>query len=367
MNWDPSPYKKFVRRAAPFLVTAAVSGIAALAFTYLLPFMLALLVAVMVLPLVNMLEKFRINRIFSSIVCLSAFFLLSGAVVTMLIIRGSKELMALAAEIPSLIATANTLFGSLIERAQAAYMVLPSDISPFVDQALTQLASKGMTFAQDAAAWLLTGVGKMPGFFLVLIFAILSSYIITLDLKNITRRFNDGLDDKTRQRVSAVLSEMTSAVGKYLKAMLILIGITFSVALAGLSLIGVDYALVGSFVIAIADLLPVLGPGTIFIPWTVWLIVTGETSKGLMMLGLYVFIFIFRQAVQPKVLADTMELPALPLLIVIWVGLTQFGLAGLLLAPFVLVLYQAITKALNSTTAPPSNPDVPEPPITAVE
>lgn len=348
MNWDLRPAKKFLRAAAPFLVTAAISICAVLACKYLLPFVLALLVAAMVWPIVNRLEKFRINRIFSSVVCLSGFYLIGATVVTALIIRTSQELLELAAAIPSLIKEADTLFSSLISQLHAAYLVLPADLAPFVDQALTQLASKGMIFAQDAAAWLLTGVSKMPGFFLVLIFAILSSYVITLDITNISQRFNSGLNLVTRQRINAVLKEMTGAVGNYLKAMLILIGITFGIALAGLTLIGVDYALVGSFVIAIADLLPVLGPGSIFIPWVIWLVASGETAKGLMMLGLYGFIFVFRQAVQPKVLSDTMELPALPLLIAIWIGLTQFGLAGLLLAPFVLVLYQAVGKALNS-------------------
>lgn len=348
MNWDSDALKKFLHVTAPFLVTAGVSIAAFLACKYLLPFVLALLVAAMVWPIVNLLEKFRINRIFSSVVCLSGFYLIGATVVTMLIIRTSQELLELAAEIPSLITEADTLFSSLFSQLQAAYLVLPADVAPFVDQALTQLASKGMIYAQDAAAWLLTGVSKMPGFFLVLIFAILSSYIITLDIANINNSFKSGMNRVTLQRIKAVLKEMTSAVGKYLKAMLILIGITFAIALAGLSLIGVEYSLVGSFVIAIADLLPVLGPGSIFIPWVIWLIASGETAKGLMMLGLYGFIFVFRQAVQPKVLSDTMELPALPLLIAIWIGLTQFGLAGLLLAPFVLVLYQAVGKAINT-------------------
>lgn len=355
MNWDNPPVKKVFRAAAPFLVTAAIAVLAVFACNYLLPFVLALLVATMVWPIVNQLEKFRINRIFSSVICLSGFYLIGATVVTMLIIRTSQELLGLAGEIPSLISQADTLFSSLFSQLQAAYLVLPADVAPFVDQALTQLASKGMIFAQDAAAWLLTGVSKMPGFFLVLIFAILSSYVITLDSVNIRNKFNSGLAPETRQRIDAVLKEMTSAVGKYLKAMLILIGITFAIALAGLSLIGVDYALVGSFVIAIADLLPVLGPGSIFIPWVIWLVATGETTKGLLMLGLYGFIFVFRQAVQPKVLSDTMELPALPLLIAIWIGLTQFGLAGLLLAPFVLVLYQAVEKALNSSLPAPED------------
>lgn len=349
MNKLPPGLIRALRLGAPYLLTLLIALLTAAAVHYLLPFVLALLVALMVWPVVNWLEKFRINRIIGSVLCLSAFYLFSGTLLTLVIVRTSRELLGLASAIPSWLAQADALFGNLLTQLQAAYLVVPKDLAPFVDQAVTQLASKGMIFAQDAAAMLLTGVSKMPGFFLVLIFAILSSYVITLDISGITHRFNHSLDSKTRARISAVLREMTSAVGKYLKALLILIGITFGVALAGMSLIGVDYALVGSFVIAIADLLPVLGPGSIFIPWIIWLLVIGETTKGLMMLGLYAFIFVFRQAVQPKVLADTMELPALPLLIAIWIGFTRFGLAGLLLAPFVLVLFQAIDKALRTS------------------
>lgn len=353
MNWDFRPLKRIFTAAAPLLITAAITYAAILACKYLLPFVLALLVAAMVWPLVDWLERYRINRIFSSIVCLSTFFLVSGFLVTLLIIQASQDLLGMAADIPAILQQADTIFKALLSQAERAYHIVPDNLAPYADQAVTELAAKGMAFAQDAAAWLLSGISKMPGFLLILIFAILSSYIITLDMSNITNRLAARMDHMTRQRIKSVLTEMADALGKYLKALIILVGITFVVTLIGMTLIGVDYALVGSFIIAIADLLPVLGPGAVFVPWAVWLLVMGETTKGFMMLGLYGFIFVFRQAVQPKVLADTMELPALPLLIAIWIGLTQFGLLGLLLAPFVLVLYQAVDKALKDTLQAP--------------
>lgn len=349
MDWNSRPLQKLLRATAPVLMTAAITLVAVWSFEYLLPFVLALLVAAMVWPLVDWLEKFKVNRVLSSVICLSAFFLSSGTLITLLIIQTSQDLLGLASEIPSILREANTVFSGLISQLEQAYHFIPPNLSPYVDQAITQLASKGMTFAQDAAAWLLSGISKMPGFLLVLIFAILASYIITLDLSNITTHLSSRMDHTTRQRIRTILEEMASALGKYLKALIILVGITFAVTLTGMTLIGVDYALVGSFIIAIADLLPVLGPGAVFVPWILWLLVMGETSKSLMMLGLYGFIFVFRQALQPKVLADTMELPALPLLIAIWIGLTQFGIGGLLLAPFILVLHQAIDNALKTS------------------
>lgn len=358
MKWDIRLMKKTLQITSPLLITGAISLVAILAVKFLLPFVLALLVATMVWPLVDWLEKFKINRVFSSILCLSVFFTVSGFLITVLIIQTSQDLLGLASEIPSILEKSYTIFKGLLSQVEQAYYVVPANLSPYVDQAVTQLASKGIVFAQNAAAWLLSGVSKMPGFLLVLIFSILSSYIITLDMSKFTHRISARLDHMTRKRIRAVLEEMTRAVGKYMKALLILVGITFAVTLIGMTFIGVEYALVGSFIIAIADLLPVLGPGSIFIPWSIWLLVVGETTKGLMMLGLYGFIFVFRQAVQPKVLADTMELPALPLLVLIWIGLTQFGIPGLLLAPFILVLYQAIDRALK-VNLKPSEPEIP--------
>ena len=352
MNWDFTSAKKILAASAPLLITASLSLLAILACQYLLPFVLALLVAAMVWPLVDWLAKFKVNRVFSSVLCLSTFFLASGFLITVLIVQMSQELMGLASEIPNFLKEAYALFNGLINQAEKAYLIVPDNLAPYVDQAVTHLASKGMIFAQNAATWLLTGISKMPGLFLILIFAVISSYVITLDKSLITQKLSANLNHMTRRRIRVVLEEMTRAVGKYLKALVILVGITFVITLIGMSLIGVNYALVGSFIIAIADLLPVLGPGSVFIPWIIWLLIVGETSKGLMMLALYGFIFVFRQAVQPKILADTMELPALPLLIAIWIGFTQFGLAGLLFSPFVLVLYLAIDKALKVQLKP---------------
>lgn len=352
MNWDHPSVEKYLQPVAPLLITVVISLMAFLAFKFLLPFVLALLVAFMVWPVVDWLAKFRVNRVLSSVLCLSGFFLASGFLFTLLIVQTSQDLLGLASEIPAILDKSYTVFNGFLSQAEEMYLFIPPDLAPYVDEAATQLAAKGIVFAQNAAAWLLAGVSKMPGFLLVLIFAILASYIITLDMSKFTQRLTSNFDHMTRKRIRTVMETMVHSLGKYLKALLILVGITFTVTLIGMTLIGVDYALVGSFIIAIADLLPVLGPGSIFIPWIIWLLVMGETTQGLMMLGLYAFIFVFRQAVQPKVLADTMELPALPLLIALWIGLTQFGIAGLLLAPFVLVLYQAVDKAMKVNLKP---------------
>lgn len=357
MNLDMNRIRQGLKPLAPALITAAIVLAAFLALKYLLPFVMALMVAAMVWPLVCWLERFKINRMLSSVLCLSALYIAGGTLATLMIVRTSQELLGLAGEIPAILADADQLFGHLISRAEEAYLFIPAQLAPYADQAVTQLGAKVVLVAQEAAAWLISGLSKMPGILLVLIFSILSSYIITLNLPGLGDRIAASLNHTAQHQVRTVLREMAQAFGKYLKATGILVGITFGVTLAGMLLIGVDYALVGSFVIAVADLLPLLGPGSIFIPWILWLVFTGEMTKGLMMLALYGFIFVFRQAIQPKILADSMELPALPLLIAIWIGLTQFGLAGLLLAPFVLVLYQAVARALNGPAAPKRPPD----------
>lgn len=352
MNWNMENWLRQLRVLIPLLITVSISVLALLAFKYLLPFVLALMVTGVIWPVVKLLERWRVPRIVASILCLSVFFLSAGFAISMLVLQTSQELLGLATAIPDLFGQAEQYSVSLLERMEKISHIVPEVLLPYVDKALNGLATQGVALSKSAASGLLSGIGMMPGFFLILIFGILGSFVITLDLRAGSGRLLQNLSPDVQMKVRAIFREMGDAVGKYLKALVILVGITFVVTLVGLSLIGVEYAIVGSVIIAVSDLLPLLGPGTIFIPWSVWMIITGETTKGLMMLGLYGFIFVFRQAIQPKVLADTMELPALPLLIAIWIGLTQFGLLGLLLAPFVLVLYQAVAKALWVTAEP---------------
>jgi predicted PurR-regulated permease PerM len=124
-----------------------------------------------------------------------------------------------------------------------------------------------------------------------------------------------------------------------------LMALTFSECFIGLSLIGIPYALVISLFIAVVYILPVLGTGTVLVPWSVVCLVMGKTTTGISLLALYLVIMVARYIVEPKIIGVQLGLHPLVALIAMYVGLKALGVAGLLLGPAIVVTVQAVMKS----------------------
>jgi predicted PurR-regulated permease PerM len=129
-----------------------------------------------------------------------------------------------------------------------------------------------------------------------------------------------------------------------LKSYATLIFITFcevSIGLNIMKLLGVyngGYILVISIITAIVDILPVLGTGTILIPWGIIMLIQKEFYLGFGLLILFLAISLIRQVAEPKVLGKSLGLHPLLALFATYVGFTLFGLLGMILAPIVALL-----------------------------
>jgi predicted PurR-regulated permease PerM len=125
---------------------------------------------------------------------------------------------------------------------------------------------------------------------------------------------------------------------KYIKAYGILLLLTFALLLIGFWILGVEYAFLLAFLIALADLLPVIGVGTILIPWGIIMLIQKEFYLGFGLLILFLAISLIRQVAEPKVLGKSLGLHPLLALFATYVGFTLFGLLGMILAPIVALL-----------------------------
>ena len=139
-----------------------------------------------------------------------------------------------------------------------------------------------------------------------------------------------------------------STLIKYLRSYLLLLFITFIEMLIGLFLLRAPYPLVMAIVIALLDLLPVIGVGFVLIPWSVWSFVIGRTPFGVGLLVLFAFHTILRQVIEPKIVGKNLGMHPLLTLIFIYVGYSVFGFVGIILVPVFTVLIN-ITLGKNDT------------------
>ena len=127
--------------------------------------------------------------------------------------------------------------------------------------------------------------------------------------------------------------EAAQTAGRYLRAFSLLLLIMFLVLFVGLTIIGAEYALLLAAITAIVDILPVLGVGTVLVPWSVISYISGDISRGTAILILYVAVIILRQFIEPKIIGKSLGIHPLLSLFSMYVGLRVFGVIGIILAP----------------------------------
>ena len=124
--------------------------------------------------------------------------------------------------------------------------------------------------------------------------------------------------------------------------------ITFAEMFLGLfllKLIGVydgSYITIISFVTCIIDIIPVLGTGTVLIPWALYNLIFGNFGMGIGLLVIYAVITVIRQIVEPKLVANQAGLPAIVTIMAMFLGVRIFGAFGIILLPFTVIILKLL-------------------------
>ena len=119
---------------------------------------------------------------------------------------------------------------------------------------------------------------------------------------------------------------------------------TFLEAFVGLSILGVNYAFILAVVIAIVDVLPILGTGTVLVPWAIFAFISSDIRLGIGLLVLYGVTLIVRQLVEPKIVGSTLGIHPLLTLASVYIGLELLGFIGIFVGPMVALFIKEATR-----------------------
>ncbi|MNI88733.1 hypothetical protein D3C73_1460600 [compost metagenome] len=93
------------------------------------------------------------------------------------------------------------------------------------------------------------------------------------------------------------------------------------------------------------DLLPVLGTGSVIVPWAIYNMIAGDPRTAIGLLILFIGITVFRRIIEPKIVGDAVGIGALSTLVSLYVGYELVGVIGLFLGPVVVIIYTAMKDA----------------------
>jgi sporulation integral membrane protein YtvI len=344
--------KEYIKKVAVTLLVILAFILVPLLFYYALPFFTPFIFAFLFSLLLEpfnlwLMKKLKIKRPIA--VNLSFFLFLGGAlffsyIITTKIIRETFELLKyIQRNIPIL----QTWFAEFFQQINDFILILPTEVAIQIDQAYTafmnQLSNINLLSSLGIQTFNLTAT--IPNFFIILILFFISLYMISLDLNKIKRRFYSYFKDSSKQKLEVILTDLRNATVGFLQAQVILSTITYLVSVSGLLILEVRYALALALLIIIVDILPILGTGSVLVPWGIFSITQGYMFRGVGLIILFITITVLRRIIEPKILGERIGLGALATLISIWVGFKVLGVLGIFLAPLVVILYKALVKA----------------------
>lgn len=310
----------------------------------LFPFVLGFMIAFALRPLIRWInQKVKINNKIISLIVLLLFYSLIGTGLFFLLLKIITMLKNVFEDIPQMyVSEIQPLINQLSIWANSVFYRINPEIINYIQEfdkdIIEQLGNIVKNFSSGAINLLTSMLKKLPSFFLGFLFTIISSFFITLDYEKITGFLNYQITDKNRQLFSSIKRNGIDVVVNFLKAYGILLGITFIESAIGLSLMRRNNAIGISLIIAIVDIFPVLGTGTILIPWALIEFFNGNLPDAIGLGILYGVITIIRQVLEPRVIGDSIGLYPLVTLIAMFLGVKYFGAIGLLGLPIIITI-----------------------------
>ncbi|OIK07978.1 sporulation integral membrane protein YtvI [Bacillus sp. MUM 13] len=352
----------FLNRFLRFLIVAGIIALGGIVLFYIsrytYPFIIAMIIAFFMNPLVDFLEiKGRMPR--GLAVIISIVFILSvfAGLITILIAEIVSGADYLGGVVP---AHLDTLINYLEDFAAGQLIPFYNKIAVLfnnldVKQQTTildniqnvgqKLGSTAGNFIQGFFQNIPAIIGWFPNAASVLIFSLLATFFISKDWYRMSNFSGRILPTKIFSSGKRIIEDLKKALFGFIRAQFTLISLTTIIVLIGLLILRVKYAITIALICGIVDLLPYLGTGTVFVPWIIYEVISGNTSLAIGLSVLYVIVLVQRQLMEPKVLSSSIGLDPLATLVSLFAGFKLIGFLGLAAGPVVLVIINTLIKA----------------------
>lgn len=308
-----------------------------------MPFLMAALLALAAEPLVQGLHRYlHLKRGVASAIGIFAALLITVLLLLALCALLIRELGALAGILPDLenatVSGLDSLESWLLGLAQKA----PTGISPILVNGVEGVFSNGNALLDGLTSRLLnlaTSILKaLPDSALGLGTWVLAAFMTSARLPRIRTWIREHLPSAWHDRYAPHLRTLKKTLCGWLLAQARLVGITFCILSVGFLLLRITHPILWAAVTCFVDILPVLGTGTVLIPWSLVCFLQGDSLRAIGLLAIYAVISLLRSVLEPRFVGKQLGLDPLVTLLAIYAGYRLWGLPGMLLAPVLAVI-----------------------------
>ena len=306
------------------------------------PFLLGTGLALAAEPLVGLLcRKLRLPRGAAAGIGVTAAFAGIALLVLLVLAFLVREVSMLAGILPDLTETARSGITLLQNWLMDMTLRMPQSVRPLLQQNVTNLFSGGTALLNKAFSYVLGLAGAIlshvPDSALNLGTGVISGFMISARLPGIRKWITARFPREKLRPLLQAMKRIKTAVGGWIIAQLRLAGVTLGILLAGLVLLRIPYASLWAVGISLVDAFPVLGTGTVLLPWALICYLQADRARAIGLLGVYIVISIVRSALEPKLVGRQLGLDPLVTLFALYAGYKLWGLGGMIVAPLLAV------------------------------
>jgi len=354
------------------------------------PFLFAFFIAVLLQRPINYAQRrIKLKKSFTSVALVLLFYLLLILIVVLIGARLWSAAKSFADYLSAQVQNLPRIIKSLEIRINQLVEWLPDDLELRVNESLanfTQGLLAGVNAEGESVGvfgnlvslinleWfkapvsgMLTIAGRIPMLALSVVITIISSFFMTSGYDKIVGFLKRQLGPERGRALSAAKRIVFSSLRKLVRSYSIIIGVSFCELVLGLLLLGFAGVYDGkqllwiALVTAAIDILPVLGVGTVLIPWFLYSFIMGNYGLGVGLLVMWVVMIVVRQIIEPKVVADSLGLPPVVTLMGMYIGLQLFSVIGMFLVPLLLILIKMLNDEGVLKLWKTAEPETPKP------
>ena len=304
---------------------------------FFMPFVVGWILALLANPLVRFLERRvkLVRRHGSMLIIIAALAIVIGLFygASLLVYR---EMGSFLADAPEIYQSVIAEIGDALQNGRKLAEYFPQNLQPpllaFSDN-LDGLFGKLVSRAAEPTVQIAGHVAKsIPNLLVNMVIIILSSYLFLADRESIMRWLKEHLPAFVFRYIEYMKRDAKGLIGGYFLAQFRIMCVVALILAAGFLVLGVRYGVLLAFLTAILDFLPIFGTGTVLFPWAVVKLFAGEYAYATGLILLYILTQVVRQIIQPKIVGESMGLPPLMTLFLLYLGFKLRGLTGMILA-----------------------------------
>ena len=315
---------------------------------FYMPFLIAFIISLMIEPAIKWsMKKTKLTRRTSSIIIFIFVLAIILGSLTWILITLFSEASSLLQGLNNYFDKAYIQFQALIERFDFDKIHLSDEVLNVVQNSTGDLLETISNWLRNSLTGLINLVTSLPSIAICIGITVVALYFICVDKIYILDQIEHHLPKVWVKKIGSHLRDLIQTLGGYLKAEATLVLISFIISLIGLYILqftgfNISYPLLMALFIGFVDALPILGSGTVMVPWAAISAINGDFNLGIAIIVLLIIMSVARQVLEPKLVSKNIGVHPIFTLIAMYTGFKIMGIMGLLIGPIVLIIFKNI-------------------------